>query len=327
MLKIPKTQIKELCQQAINLANGGLGNTEDHPSHFLSEHDCDSFIEMFEDFYTQTFQGEIPSPGKYCSDPIACLTTRFIAPVDIGEDKFAVPAVVIELRQPEQGKQRSEDMQKMCDKFNRIHHDLLVDFYSKKRQSQRALDALWSKRSSVHVTMGTKSIIEPEDKYVNTLKRRRTTSETSQEETSTERVSSKRLRERNASAKKYRMSDVDDDLVTRHSSYHKMKKSNLAPKMMTTADSFFSRKRRRTASETAEDEIPTKRPSSKRLRERNASAKKSRMSEIDDDLVTRHFSYHKMMTSPDSFFSRKRTPMRKSTPTKMQPSYSFKKHH
>lgn len=142
---IDKKSLKSLCQQAIKLANGGLGNTQGHDSHFLAGLGVSSFIQRFEKFYQQVFNEKDVPLDEYPVDPITCLTERLLPPNDIGI-KGSLPAVVVEIRQPEQGNQQYDAIASMCKKYSKTHHTLLNNFYQKNQQTQAQLDALWVKQ-------------------------------------------------------------------------------------------------------------------------------------------------------------------------------------
>ncbi|RUR12539.1 hypothetical protein [Legionella sp. km772] len=138
---IPKKEIRKLCQQAIQLANGGRGNTADHPGHLMFNHD--SFMELFDIFYGQTFQGVPVDEDEAPADPIGCLTDRFISPSNLGSAKDPVTALVVELRAPAQGKQQYRDIQTMCSTFNSTHQALLDAFCLTQKAAKTELDRLY----------------------------------------------------------------------------------------------------------------------------------------------------------------------------------------
>lgn len=137
---IPKKKIKKFCQQAINLSNGSVGNTKDHPGHLMFKHD--SFMEFFDAFYEQTFNNAPVPANEPPADPIGCLTDRFIPSTNLGSALAPVPALVVELRAPAQGKQQYPDIQNMCQIFALTHQTLLKTFHPIKQQSHAALDQL-----------------------------------------------------------------------------------------------------------------------------------------------------------------------------------------
>ena len=137
---LPKSAIKSFCLHATKIANGGVGNSKDHHAHLLSTHD--TFMEMFEVFYDQTFNQVAVGADFAPTDPIGCLTDRFIPPVDLGSRGIPLKALVVELRVPAQGKQHFEDIEKMCKSFGATHQQILKESYSKKVQSDLDLDVL-----------------------------------------------------------------------------------------------------------------------------------------------------------------------------------------
>ena len=137
---ITKNEIKSLCQAAVNLANGGVGNTKEHPSYFVPNYD--SFMDVFDDFYSQTFHAAKVDPEKAPADPIAFLTTRFIAPSDLGVKECPVISVVLELRKPDQGNQKYEGILRMCKNFTKTHRQLLQGFASQEPNRQAMLHDL-----------------------------------------------------------------------------------------------------------------------------------------------------------------------------------------
>jgi len=142
--QISKTHIKTLCQNAVHLANGGLGNAEGHDSHFISHiSSAHSFMVKFDDFYEQTFKGRAVAANEYPTDPMACLTDRFISPSNIGSKTLPVFAVVVEIRQPEQGNQEYEALQFMYSANHKAHDALLTDFYVRKKNIKQELETLW----------------------------------------------------------------------------------------------------------------------------------------------------------------------------------------
>lgn len=158
---INKNVIFDFCKKAVDLANDGKGNAKGHASHFVSHFGVLSFLEKFDDFYNQTFLGfEIPNDASP-SDPIGCLTSRFIPPTNIGTARRFIPAVVVELRRPTQGHQSLKDIVEMYTKFKQTHSNLLGVFYQKKEMIQHTLHAtLASIHSSTH-TVATLRISQP----------------------------------------------------------------------------------------------------------------------------------------------------------------------
>ncbi len=138
---IPEKNIKAFCQQAINIANGGVGNTEEHRGYLMFKYD--SFMELFDDFYEQTFKGVPVDPDNAPADPIACLTDRFIPGANLGTTKEPIKAVVVELRSPAQGKQGYADIQELCTTFSKTHQAILNAFYLARKESNASLDALY----------------------------------------------------------------------------------------------------------------------------------------------------------------------------------------
>ncbi|MBN9226190.1 MULTISPECIES: hypothetical protein [Legionella] len=142
---IPKRNIKTFCQRAIKIANGGVGNTEEHAGHLMFK--CDSFMELFDDFYQQTFQGIPVDPDCAPADPIGCLTDRFIPIANLGSKEDPVKAVVVELRNPAQGKQGYKDIQELCTTFSELHQATLNAFYPTRKECSASLDVLYSGNS------------------------------------------------------------------------------------------------------------------------------------------------------------------------------------
>lgn len=99
---IDRDEIQDLCRRAVALANGGVGNTDIHPSHFVIDHDC--FMEVFDGFYNQTFNGQTVVSGETPNDPVAWLTVTHISTTDLSSDKnYSLPGIVVEIRRPPQG--------------------------------------------------------------------------------------------------------------------------------------------------------------------------------------------------------------------------------
>ena len=138
---IPKNAIKSFCRKAIQISNGGQGNNQDHPGHLMFKHD--SFMELFDDFYKQTFQGVLVDPENAPADPIGCLTERFIPSTNIGTKHNPVNALVIELRAPAQGKQQYKDILKLHSQFRAIHAEVLNRFNPIKQTADAGLNALY----------------------------------------------------------------------------------------------------------------------------------------------------------------------------------------
>jgi hypothetical protein len=142
--QISRANIRIFCQRAIKLANGGRGNAGEHHSRFFQEvYSLSSFMDKFDAFYRQTFLGEDVPEQEYAADPIGCLTTRLIPPVNIGSKAHPVPAVVVEIRQPEQGNQSYAAIKNMCTQYQQQHHEVLERFHvrddhNKKHTKKRA---------------------------------------------------------------------------------------------------------------------------------------------------------------------------------------------
>jgi hypothetical protein len=138
---ISKKGIQQFCLKALELANDGVGVTEEHPSHFVLKND--SFMDIFDDFYEQTFQGVPVAEDQAPADPIGFLTDRFIKSENLGSTGAPLPALVVELRIPAQGKQKYADIQAMCANFSNTHQTLLAEFYPVRQTSNANLDALY----------------------------------------------------------------------------------------------------------------------------------------------------------------------------------------
>lgn len=137
---IPRKKIKEFCRQASKIANGGNGNNIEHPGHLILNYD--SFMELFNDFYKQTFQGVAVREDENPADPIAFLTDRFIPSVNLGINCKPVNALVIELRMPAQGNQQYKDILDLYHQFGRVHQEILQCFVSEKSMSASFLSAV-----------------------------------------------------------------------------------------------------------------------------------------------------------------------------------------
>lgn len=128
---ISKTQIKVFCQNAIKLANGGIGNDTENLWYFAEKQKCNSFIDLFDLFYEQTFQGAYLAPIYAASDPVGLLTDRFISSKNLGSKKEPLHALVVELRFPAQGRQEYLDVKNLCDDFNVKHKEILQKYGEK----------------------------------------------------------------------------------------------------------------------------------------------------------------------------------------------------
>jgi hypothetical protein len=146
LTRIPKQQIKQLCQKAVQLANGGKGNTDDHHTAFMLYHN--SFMEIFDAFYAQTFKSLAVDPDVLSADPMGSLTDRFIPLVNLGSEHEPIMSMVIELRKPRQGNQSYKDVATLCSSFNTIHSNLLDVFYPLNRQSKAQLDVLYAQHTT-----------------------------------------------------------------------------------------------------------------------------------------------------------------------------------
>lgn len=110
-------------------------------------------MEVFDDFYAQTFKGVPVEHKRVPSDPIGFLSDRFIPSANLGTEQAPVKAVVVELRNPAQGNQGYTDVQEMCSAFRDIHQALLRAFAPVKRESELALDALHNGKKPKIVTL------------------------------------------------------------------------------------------------------------------------------------------------------------------------------
>lgn len=123
---IDRDEIQNLCTRAVALANGGVGNTDGHPSHFVIGHDC--FMEVFDGFYNQTFKGQAVVSGEIPDDPIAWLTVTHIPTTDLSADEQCpLPGIVVEIRRPPQGDHTALAMRALLLSAEATHRKLLDD--------------------------------------------------------------------------------------------------------------------------------------------------------------------------------------------------------
>ncbi len=136
--QIPKGKIKSFFHTALKLANNGRAQRE--PSYFIL--DEKSLLDRFDDFYEETFLGaEIA--GDSPTDPMGSLTEGLVEPLDISQTDSAIPAVVLEVRQPQQGNQQYAAMVALCNTYNAKHRTLLQRVVPLLTASRQQLDEQW----------------------------------------------------------------------------------------------------------------------------------------------------------------------------------------
>ncbi|MDP3562030.1 MAG: hypothetical protein Q8R83_07630 [Legionellaceae bacterium] len=141
---VTKNQIKRFCQNAVMLANGGEGNNDKHPSHFIIKGKC--FMEKFGDFYEETFSGNFCPENDLRNDPIGWLSCRFIEPENIGLSHSPIKAMVVEVRMPEQGNQQYPALATLCDQYPKKLEKLLATKVPYIRTCRNELNELWKNK-------------------------------------------------------------------------------------------------------------------------------------------------------------------------------------
>ncbi len=151
--EIPKDVMQNYFLASVSLSNGGQRLEHEAMSYFTPDKQLMS--EKFEDFYQETFFRRKPKE-RYPTDPIGWLTERLIEPINISLTDTPLYAVVLEMRQPEQGNQQFSAIKALSETYTRQHKRLLEKMTPVLRDARENLDrrasALKSASSAVSIS-------------------------------------------------------------------------------------------------------------------------------------------------------------------------------
>lgn len=156
--EIPKDVMQNYFLSSVNLSNGGQTVGREAMSYFTPDQQLMS--EKFEDFYQETFFKRKPKE-RYPTDPIGWLTDRLIHPINISLTDTPMYAVVLEVRQPEQGNQRFSAMRTLSETYTRQHKCLLEQMTPVLSAARENLDRRESVIKSAPSAVSTSSTFRP----------------------------------------------------------------------------------------------------------------------------------------------------------------------